>query len=253
MPLMAMIAGFGLLVGFLIGAIGIGGVLLVPAMTYIGGIEIRTAIAAAIFGYIFTGAVGTVIYARKGSIRWSMALWICGGAMPGAFLGAYATSILPTAGIELAIAGFILFAGVNALRKTADDDSGGAVLGGLALLAIGVGTGVASAITGTGGPLVLVPALLWLRFAPRTAVGLAQAVQVPIGVLATAGNLVYGQFDLTIGIAVAVGLAIGSALGAVATHYVSQKVLRTAVAATLVAVGCYMTGRALLAAVSLLS
>ncbi len=80
--LLPILFGFTVFVGVLIGSIGIGGVLLVPTVTYLGGIEIHTAIAVAMFSYLFTGAVGATIYARRRSIRWAMAIWLCAGAMP---------------------------------------------------------------------------------------------------------------------------------------------------------------------------
>ena len=56
-------------VGALIGAIGIGGVLLVPLLTLALGIGVHVAIATASFTYLFTGLVGVVEYARRGTIQ----------------------------------------------------------------------------------------------------------------------------------------------------------------------------------------
>ena len=89
----AILLGFsGLFVGFLIGGFGIGGVLLLPILTYLFSVEIHTAIAAAMFGYVFSGLVGTIVYNQKGTIRWSMAFWLILGGMPSAFLGATVAS-----------------------------------------------------------------------------------------------------------------------------------------------------------------
>ncbi len=60
------ICGFSFLVGALIGGVGVGGVLLVPALVYLGGVDIHVAIAAAMFSYLFTGVVGATVYARRG-------------------------------------------------------------------------------------------------------------------------------------------------------------------------------------------
>ena len=67
----------GLFSGLLIGAIGIGGVILVPALVYFGGIPIHAAIAAAMMSYVFTGLIGTLVYTSKNSIRWSMTKLNC--------------------------------------------------------------------------------------------------------------------------------------------------------------------------------
>ena len=73
-----------MVVGVLIGAIGIGGVLLVPMLTYVLGISIHVAIATAMFSYLFTGIVGAFEYARRGSVNWSKGVWLCvGGCLAG--------------------------------------------------------------------------------------------------------------------------------------------------------------------------
>ena len=53
----------------------------------VGGVDIHTAIAGAMFAYLISGAMGTIVYARHGSIRWDLtaSMWL--GAMPAAFRG----------------------------------------------------------------------------------------------------------------------------------------------------------------------
>jgi len=48
----------------------------------------------------------------------------------------------------------------------------------LTLTGVGFVVGVGSALTGTGGPTLLLPLLVWLRVPMLTAVGLAQAIQL---------------------------------------------------------------------------
>src|SRR5437867_4300435 len=62
--------GLGLLAGLLIGAVGIGGVILVPSLVYFGGVPIHAAVAGAMMSYILTGLIGTLVYARARSIQW---------------------------------------------------------------------------------------------------------------------------------------------------------------------------------------
>ena len=80
-------------VGALIGAVGIGGVLLIPALTAFAGLPIQTAMATALFTFTFTGIVGTVMFQRRGSIDWSIARPVLVTAVVFAFLGAWANSI----------------------------------------------------------------------------------------------------------------------------------------------------------------
>ena len=241
------LGGLSVIVGVLIGGIGIGGVLLVPVLTYIFAIDVHMAIAAAMFSYMFSGIVGATIYARKRSINWNMALWLFAGAMPAAFMGAFVASAVPARGLEFLIAALIVFAGANALLTPIEDARRERLLGPVQLLVIGVITGFGSAMTGTGGPLVLVPMLVWLKVPTLTAIGLSQAVQLPIASLATIGNFIYGTVDMVIGGVIAAALMIGAAIGAHFAHAVSQATLRRVVAWVLVAVGIFIIGRILLA------
>ena len=57
---------FGLIAGLLIGAAGIGGVILVPLLVYVAGIDIHTSIAASVAAFFVSGLVGTVVYSLNG-------------------------------------------------------------------------------------------------------------------------------------------------------------------------------------------
>ena len=178
--------GFSVFVGVLIGCVGIGGVLLVPFLTYILGFGIHMSIAAAMFGYIFVGIVGAIVYARHGSIEWSKAIWMVLGAMPAAYFGSFLVSIIPASGLELVISILVLSAGINALYRDTAVVHERKISNPVALLTIGSITGAGSALTGTGGPLIAVPILVSLKVSGHAAIGFSQAVQAPLAVLATA-------------------------------------------------------------------
>jgi uncharacterized membrane protein YfcA len=240
---LALVGVLSVFVGVLIGGVGIGGVLLVPMLTYLLGLDVHTAIAAAMFSYLFSGLVGALVYGRKKSIQWKAAFWLFVGAGLGAFLGAYASFVIPARGLELFIAILIVLAGANALRSSGDGRFREHPLSAGALMAIGGVTGIGSALSGTGGPLVLVPLLVFLRLPALAAVGLSQVIQVPIAASATLGNYLYGTVDVVIGAAIAAGLVVGVAGGARLAHFVSQAILQRVVAGVLVAVGLFIIGR----------
>ncbi|MGI9303014.1 MAG: sulfite exporter TauE/SafE family protein [Gammaproteobacteria bacterium] len=243
------LTAIGLLVGILIGCIGIGGVLLVPSLTYIGQIDIHIAIASCMLSYLFSGLIGAIMYANRGSIRWSMTGWLCAGAMPGAYVGAASVHLVPGKALELIIAVLIVAAGANALREqteSAPRDS----LAAKKLAAIGAVTGFGSAMTGTGGPLILVPVLVWLKVPVLTAVGLSQIIQLPVATLATIGNFIHGRLDVILGIAIAAVLMVGVALGARLAHAVSSRSLKRVVAAVMITIGVMIATRIVYAYVS---
>jgi len=231
-------------VGVLVGCVGVGGVLLVPILTYLFDIPVHNAIAAAMFAYIFSGGVGTIIYTRHGSIQWKKALFIIVGAGPAAFVGAIAVSVTRGLWLEILIASLIASAGINALLKQKDTvQKTPASLRTSVLVSMGAVTGIGSAMTGTGGPLILVPIAVWLKLPALSAIGLSQAAQLPIALLATAGNIVYGTVDWTIGIILAVAIVFGAAIGARLAHVVPQEHLRLILAWVLVVVGLFIVGR----------
>jgi uncharacterized membrane protein YfcA len=234
------LAGAVLFVGVLIGATGIGGVLLVPTLTYLGDVPVHLAIASCNFSYLFTGLVGTALYARKGSISWGMGLWLAAGAMPGAYLGAFTLPYLSGGALLALIALLIVFSGINAVVRGEGRAAGRETLGARALVAIGAVVGIGSALSGTGGPLVLVPILLWLEMPAIVAIGLSQTVMVPIALFATAGNLVHGRVDFVLGGALAAIMMIGAFAGADISHRLPAGLLKRVVAFLLIGVGALM-------------
>jgi uncharacterized membrane protein YfcA len=228
----------GLLAGLMIGVVGIGGVVLVPALVYLAGIPIHVAIGAAMMSYLLAGLIGTLVYAGENSIRWGMASWLCAGAMPAALAGALAAGRASSLLLEVLIGLLTAASGVHALlARSAGEGARSNAISSPALGFIGAVTGFGSALSGTSGPLILVPILIWLDVPVLTAIGLSQVIQLPIALLATAGNFFSGHLDPTLGMLLASGLAIGTFVGARIAHALPRAALRRAVAMVLVVVG----------------
>lgn len=235
---LALYALLGVGAGALIGCVGIGGVIVVPVLVYLAGLPLPGAIAAAMCAFVVSGAVGLYVFARAGSIDWRSARWLCLGAAPAAFAGAKLVTVVPPTLIEAAIGVVTAAAGVHALLRGNTNRRARAIaLRAPALAATGAATGLASAVTGTGGPLVLVPILVWLDVPMLAAIGSAQAIQLPIAVAATAGNVLDGTLDVLLGATLGAGIALGTAAGAKAAHALPTVRLRRLVAALLVVVG----------------
>jgi uncharacterized protein len=236
------IALFGTVSGLMIGCIGIGGVILVPALVFLAGIAIHLAIPAAMFAYIVSGAVATLVFARNKSIDWGMAGWLCLGGAPAAFAGAWAVSIFDSRLLAGCLGLLTLSSGINSLWRQNLAELHARKISRSALLGIGVVAGFLSSLTGTGGPLVLVPILISMQLPVLASVGLSQIFQLPVAIAATAGNLVYGKLDLKLGAILAVSLSGGSWVGAVLAHTVPRAALRGIVSAALVLIGVFILG-----------
>ena len=232
----------GVIIGVLIGATGIGGVLLVSFLVHGLGDPVQSAVAVALWSYLWSGLLAIALYWRRGSIATRPALWLCAASVPGAFLGACALAVVPGKVVEALIGGVLLLGGVQTLRPPREHNDrtppGPALLVGLGLL-----TGFASALLGAGGAFLLVPLLVALGEPVLLAVGLGQAIQVPISAVATVANLRAGRIALLYGTILAAALAVGIALGTPLAHGVSQRTLRLLVALAMLVAAIVMVGR----------
>jgi len=238
----AVLGAAGVLIGILIGATGIGGVLLVPFLVHGLHTPVQSAVAVALWSYLWSGLLAIGLYWRRGSVPVRPALWLCGASLPGALLGSVALAVVPGKVVESLIAVVLLLGGIQTLRPPRLRGERTPPGPGL-LVALGLVTGFASALLGAGGAFLLVPLLVALGEPVLLAVGLGQAIQVPISAVATVANLQAGRIDLVAGTILAVTLGVGIALGTPLAHGVSQRTLRWLVAVAMLVAAIVMAGR----------
>ena len=234
------IAAAGFVLGIAIGAVGIGGVLLVPFLTLTLGIDIRHAIAAALLSYLPSCVVAVILYARRGSIPWREAKLLCLAALPTAYLGAHAAQHAPTLVLEGSIGVLLLAGGLYALAPSRDVAVAPRRLPTWLLLVIGGGTGFLSALSGAGGAFVMLPILLLLDMPVLPAIGLGQAIALPIAGLASVANIIAGQMDIPLAAGLAASLTLGIAIGTPIAHALPQLLLRRLLGSAVVIAGAAM-------------
>ena len=228
---------FTFVVGCFIGGTGVGGVLLVPYLVFILGVEAPLAVASTMFAYLFSGATATFAYARHGSIRWPMVWAICGGAAPAAFLGSLTVWSVPGEFLLAGIAVLTIFSGVRTLRPPKGARNDNEDIGAPALISVGGISGFVSALVGAGGAVVVIPLLFAMGAPALLAIGLSQAIQFVIAVTATVGNLAVGKVDFVVGGILAVAMVAGILLGTRVAHTLPADTLRKIVAIVLTLVG----------------
>ena len=237
------LALLAVVVGVLIGMVGVGGVLLPPGLVALGDLTANEATATSTWAFVFTGVVGTIAYAWRGVVPWGMFARLSVGVVPAAFLGALLNATLPAPVVLLGLGTLTLFVGVQQLRPrtvrvTRDE------LGTAALVAVGAFVGFGSALTGTGGPVLLVPVLLTLGIAPLRAVAVSQAVQLPVVVAGSVGYLQTGLIDVRLGTVLGCVAALGVVAGAVVATRIDAEGLRRIVAIACLAAGVFLVVRA---------
>lgn len=230
-----------LAVGVLIGAVGIGGLLLIPAIGLLTGLPIQTAMATALLTFIATGILGTVLFHRRGSIDWGLTVPLCVGAAVFGFFGAWANSRMDGRVLTLILATLIIAAGCNAaFNKRVGTTPQWSFAGRqqqVLLFCIGAVAGFGSGLTGVGGPALSVPLMLLFGFSPLASIGASQAVQILAAVSGTAGNLRYGVIDFRLAMVLTVFEVIGVQLGVRIVHALKPASLRTVVSVFCILVG----------------
>ncbi len=232
-----------LVVGVLIGMVGVGGVLLPPGLVAFGGLTANEATATSTWAFVFTGVVGTIAYAWRGVVPWGMLLRLSIGVVPAAFVGALVNATLPASVVLLGLAALTIFVGVHQLRP-GSARAVAAEPGAAALVAIGAFVGFGSALTGTGGPVLLVPILLTIGVAPLRAVAVSQAVQLPVVVSGSVGYFQTGLVDVRLGTLLGILAAVGTLVGAVVATRIHAEGLRKIVAVACIAAGLFLIVRA---------
>jgi uncharacterized membrane protein YfcA len=243
--ILLLIAAFG--VGALIGAVGIGGVLLIPALAAFAGLTLHEAMATALFTFIFTGITGTVMFQRRGSIDWRITTPVCVGSVLFAFLGAWTNSLTGVGALTVILAAIMILAGAytfatwHGLRRPAFDGRRGAqqwLLG-----ALGAVAGFGSGLTGVGGPALSVPLMVLAGFPALATIGTSQVIQIIAALSGTAGNLRFGTVNFGIAVPVTLIEIAGVYLGARVAHAVDTGTLKRFVAVLCIAVGAFLVVR----------
>eukprot|EP00043_Microstomoeca_roanoka_P009553 m.91171 g.91171 ORF g.91171 m.91171 type:complete len:539 (+) comp14619_c0_seq4:296-1912(+) len=104
-------AGLGVVAGFFIGCVGVGGIILVPALIQMD-IDLDVAIATVLFSYIFAGIAGTSAFLYNSKIAWPQVLWLVLGAIPGAAAAPFALIVIPDLYVKLFLYSVILITSI---------------------------------------------------------------------------------------------------------------------------------------------
>jgi uncharacterized membrane protein YfcA len=236
-------------VGLFIGAVGVGGVLLIPFLAIFGGLGIHAAAATALFTFLFTGLFGTWLFQRRGSINWRLTLPVCIGAVLFGYLGSAVAARIPPRALAVTIAAIIIGAGAYVFmppRGPLHAPRDGHGRGDLSILiAVGAAAGFGSGLSGAGGPLFSVPLMVILGFAPLVSVGASQVLQIIASVSGSLAAWQDSRIDLGLAAWVTGFELVGVAAGVRLAHAVSATALRRIAGTLCVAVGAFMLVRAL--------
>jgi uncharacterized membrane protein YfcA len=241
-------------IGVLIGAVGIGGFLVVPVLVFLQGRPLREAVVAATVSFVGAGVVALVALAqgrRDARTRDGLAFLLA--CAPGALVGALLLRVVDATAIGLLITLAVGAAGLaqwlgwpDGDRHERDGADGGDVRASrAAIVALGALTGTASALTGTSGPLVGMPLLASTGMPIRERIRAGQVAQLPIALAAALVFLTAGDIGVTTALSCALALALGMAVGMRVTPRVAPRVLARIAALLMIATALAMSFSAL--------
>ena len=236
--LLLLASGF---VGFLIGAVGVGGILLIPALVALAGLTPHQASATALFTFLFTGLLGTVLFQRRGSIDWRQAATVCAGAMIFSYLGAMASSVVEDTSLMRVIAALIIFAGAYVFMPAKKEllVAKNATRFPL-LIAIGATAGFGAGFSGAGGPLFSVPLMMVSGFSPLLTIGTSQVLQIVSAMSGSIANLRYGDIQWSLVTWITIGELVGVVVGARLAHAMDSRTLKRGAGLICLTVGSWL-------------
>jgi len=235
---MLIAAALVLLAGAAIGATSIGGVLVVPALAGVAGLPVADAIAASSFGFVLTGLLG---WRGRGESQSNAlaSLWpLHAAALAGAAGGALLVHAVSPGAVRLWVALLALGSGFYSLASSRSAEIAPRPCPrGATLAAIGAAVGCGSALSGTGGPVLLLPVFLLLGLPTAMAVATAQAIQLPIAIAASTTHFAAGRLDIGMGLVVGIALVAGAWAALRLARRASALTLRRCAALGLIATG----------------
>lgn len=215
-----------LIIGVLLGMSGISGFLL--PLIYVGflGMPLHDSLALSFLSFAVSGIIGAYSYWKSKNMDLKLALFLNIGSLPGAFLGVQINVLISDFLAELLLYLFILLAGLSILFKKNNENTitKQSILLNHAFVVILLGflTAAICALTGAGGPILLVPLLVSLGINIRVAVGVSLLNSVVIAIPSIFGYFAHANMK-TITSLIAASL-IGTIIGILAGARLANKV-----------------------------
>lgn len=210
--------GIGLLAGLLSGLFGVGGgTVIVPLLVLLLHFDQRLAAGTSLAAIVPTASIGVISYATTGSVAWVPALILAAGAVVGAQIGTKLLPRISQTALRWGFVGFLVVVIVSLFLVIPSRDAVFELswLTGVALVAVGIGTGVLAGLIGVGGGVIVVPVLM-LAFGTSDLVakGTSLLMMIPTAISGTVGNLRNRNVDIRAALLIGLSACTTTALGA---------------------------------------
>ena len=229
----------GVFAGFLAGLFGVGGgILIVPGLVLAAGMTQRLAHGTSLAAVVPISIASLVTYASHDNVDWVAGVWLAIGAVAGAVIGTKLLHVLPHRALGFLFSAILILSAVRLFIATDADGRAALTIGGvIALIAIGLATGILAGLLGVGGGIVMVPAMILLfGIPPVIAKGTSAAVIIPTAVMGTWRNRSKGNADLRAATIIGVAGIVTAALGGIVADKMSDDLSNVLFATLLVVV-----------------
>lgn len=238
----------GFLVGIVASMTGVGGgIIIVPLLTILFGFLPQHAVGTSLGSIIFTALASSFSYAKQRRIYYRTGLWLAVMSVPGAYVGAYLTTVVSPRHLGLIFSVFLLFIALRMMfqmrrRRRADGAAGSEanfaldrrvpvpektdaeLARSLGLMVPGVGlsfiAGVASGFLGIGGGVLGVPIM---NLVMRLPIHFATATSMFTMIFTSASGVAKHAFVHHVHWSQALLLALGTIFGAQAGASFSRR------------------------------
>jgi uncharacterized membrane protein YfcA len=266
------VLGIGLAVGFLSGMLGVSGGFITTPLLIFYGIPSGIAVASQASPIAAASLVGAIRQGGKKSVDYKMGLWLLFGGLAGSAVGVMIFRMLQQRGqidFTIKVSYLVLLGTIGALMLTESVQAIRAARKGrrierrpgqhtwihrlplkmrfyrsalyisvIPVVVLGFLVGIMTAILGTGGAFILIPAKVYLlRMRTNLAIGTSQFQMFIVACMAT---VLHSAVDHTVDIVLALILVIGGVVGAQfgvrAGARLRAEELRTALAALIIAI-----------------
>ncbi|WP_167138665.1 sulfite exporter TauE/SafE family protein [Diaminobutyricimonas sp. TR449] len=218
-PGLLTLAVIGLIAGFFSGLFGVGGgILIVPLLTLALGFGQRLASGTSLTAILPTAVAGSVGYLLQGQVNWGVALCLAVGAIGGSLLGSWLLQRIPQGVLRWMFIAFQVAMAVRLFFLVPERDADLALDAptAVALVGLGVVTGILSGLLGVGGGVIVVPALMvFFGMGDLGAKGTSLIMMIPTSITGTIANVRRGNTDVRTALTIG-AFAIPASFGGVA-------------------------------------
>jgi uncharacterized protein len=241
---------FGVIGGMLSGLVGVGGgIVFVPGLLYVGGWNIRDAVAASLVIIIFSSLSGTIRNARSADpVKWRVAGLLSLAVAPSSLIGVLVSRASPEVVVKVAFATLLIALAYPTARGGGEYDRDRQDIPVSLVFLAGIFIGALSGLVGVGGGVVMVPLMvLGMGLTTKRAVSTSLAVVMFTGLVGAAGYVATGFRDLQDLLSLPpliIGSVIGAPLGVRIRDWLPASVVRIGFGVFMVIVALRLFGEA---------